>query len=92
MEATRFQDQWALVTGAGRGFGMHVARRLAREGANIIAHYNRSSEGAAMLAEEVRGLGRDCIVVQADVTSWDQVKRMAGDVSWTAGAFGCPCE
>ena len=76
----RFSDQWALVTGAGRGFGMHVARRLAREGANVVAHYNRSSDGAALLAEEVRALGRDCILVQADVTNWDEVKRMAGDV------------
>jgi 3-oxoacyl-[acyl-carrier protein] reductase len=76
----RLEGRSALVTGAGRGFGSAIAVRLAREGARVAVHYHRSDSGAARVAEEVRELGREALVVQADVTSWDDVKQMAAEV------------
>lgn len=46
----------ALVTGAGRGIGAVVARRLAAEGAGVIIHYRSSRAPAEKLAGEIGGL------------------------------------
>lgn len=71
----RLNGRTALITGAGRGFGTNIARRFAREGARVVLHYNRSAEAAKELAGELGG-----IAFQADITRWDDVQRMAGEV------------
>jgi 3-oxoacyl-[acyl-carrier protein] reductase len=78
----RLAGKSALITGAGRGFGMNIARRFAREGARVVIHYNRSSGPAEALAEELGGFA-----VQADVTSWADVKRLADEVFERTGGL-----
>lgn len=82
MAEGRLAGRWALVTGAGRGFGTHIARRFAQEGARIVVHYNRSAAPAEALAEELGGFA-----VQADVTRWDDVKRLAREVFERTGGL-----
>jgi len=76
----RLADRWALVTGAGRGFGRSIALGLAREGANVAVHFNTSREGAETAAEEIRALGREAFTARADLTSWDEIRRLAEEV------------
>ena len=76
----RLEDRFALVTGAGRGFGSAIALGLAREGAHVAIHYNSSREGADSVAADVRRLGREAFTVQGDISSWDDVKRFTGEV------------
>jgi 3-oxoacyl-[acyl-carrier protein] reductase len=76
----RLADRWALVTGAGRGFGRSIALGLAREGANVALHYNTSEQGAEAAADEVRALGREAFTVQADLRSWPEIRRLAEQV------------
>jgi 3-oxoacyl-[acyl-carrier protein] reductase len=73
----RLAGRAALVTGAGRGLGSALALGLAREGADIAVHYNRSAEGAEHVAEQVTALGRRAVTVQADITRLEDVERMA---------------
>jgi 3-oxoacyl-[acyl-carrier protein] reductase len=75
MAEGRLAGKWALVTGAGRGFGTSIARRFATEGARVVVHYNRSAGPAEALADELGGFA-----VQADVTKWNDVKRLADEV------------
>jgi NAD(P)-dependent dehydrogenase (short-subunit alcohol dehydrogenase family) len=73
----RLEGRRALVTGAGRGLGSALALGLAREGADVIVHYNRSREGAEQVAGEIERLGRRARTVQADITQLKQVEAMA---------------
>ena len=54
----RFENQTAIVTGAGRGIGHAIAVRLAREGARV-ACVSRSEENARRTANELNGARAD---------------------------------
>jgi 3-oxoacyl-[acyl-carrier protein] reductase len=68
----RFQNQVALISGAGRGIGKSIAVALAREGADIgFADLNR--EWAEQTAAEITKLGRKVQHQIADISDYDQV-------------------
>jgi 3-oxoacyl-[acyl-carrier protein] reductase len=64
----------ALVTGASGGIGQAVARTLAAEGADVVAHFHRNADAARALAEEVGG-----IAVGADLRDEDEVAALFAD-------------
>jgi enoyl-[acyl-carrier protein] reductase III len=68
--------QVALVTGAARGIGRAIARKLAREGADVAINYYNSHEEAEALCEEVRALGGRAIAIQGSVGVPDSVDDM----------------
>ncbi|MGQ4343373.1 SDR family NAD(P)-dependent oxidoreductase [Streptomyces sp. SAS_275] len=67
----------ALVTGANRGIGREVARRLAAEGHTVYLTA-RSAKGAADMAAAIGG--RDVRPLRLDVTSDDDVTAAARDI------------
>jgi 3-oxoacyl-[acyl-carrier protein] reductase len=77
----RFTGKTVLVTGAGTGFGAEVAVRAAQEGADVAVHYRGSEAGARQTVARVEAEGRKALLVQADITDWAQIKRMA-DAVW----------
>jgi enoyl-[acyl-carrier protein] reductase III len=58
----------ALVTGGSRGIGRGIALRLAAGGAKVAIHYYQNEAAAHDTLAQVRALGSDGFVVQADVT------------------------
>ena len=67
----------ALVTGASRVIGRGIALELAREGWDVCINYVRHREAAEAAAEQVRALGRNTAVIQADVADGAAVEAMA---------------
>lgn len=84
----RFEGKSFLVTGAGTGFGAELAVRAAQEGAaRVLVHYRRSEAGAQRTAERAREAGAEAELVQGDITSWADIKRMADFAFEPAGGI-----
>ncbi len=73
------QGKTALVTGASKGVGKGVALGLAKQGCDLILNYNSDAAGVEATAAEIRALGRDAFVVQADVGYRSEVERMCSE-------------
>ena len=68
-------DRIALVTGAGRGIGLAIARAFAQEGADVVIA-DLLPESAARAADEIRALGRSALALEVDVAQPAQVEAM----------------
>ena len=66
----------ALVTGASRGIGAAIVRRLTQDGFAVAINYVSSQKQAQALADELGKNGAVTCLVQGDVASDADVKRM----------------
>jgi len=64
----------ALVTSATRGVGRAIALELAHRGAAIALNYRANKGHADSLAEQIRSLGPDCILVKGDVSTKEEAR------------------
>src|SRR5205807_2214668 len=75
----------ALVTGASRGIGAAIAKRLAKEGADVAITYSSSPDRAQQVVDEIIKGGGKAVAIKADAA--DQVAVRAG-VQQAAKEFG----
>jgi 3-oxoacyl-[acyl-carrier protein] reductase len=75
----------ALVTGASRGIGAAIARRLAREGAAVAITYHSSPGHAEKVVAEITSEGGRAVALAADSGDAEAVR---ATVTGTVEAFG----
>src|SRR6185312_1450231 len=75
----------AVVTGASKGIGAEIARRLADEGAAVVVNYASSREGADKVVSDIESAGGKAVAVQGDVAREADVTRIFAEAK---SAFG----
>ncbi|MBI1897234.1 MAG: glucose 1-dehydrogenase [Acidobacteria bacterium] len=80
----RLEGKTALITGAGRGIGRAIARRMAADGASVVVA-DLNLDNAASAAAEVLGLSGKAHAVQVDISDSAAVQAMLAE---TLRVFG----
>jgi NAD(P)-dependent dehydrogenase (short-subunit alcohol dehydrogenase family) len=75
----------ALVTGAAKRLGNAIALGLAKQGANVIIHYDKSEREAEKLRDEIVGLGLKSWVVRASLDGSESCKKLFENCLGLAG-------
>lgn len=75
----------ALVTGASRGLGAVIARRLATDGWTVAVNYRSEAELAQRVVDDIRAGGGSAAAYPADVTDETEVADLAARVGAELG-------
>ena len=76
----KFDGKIVLVTGSSRGIGAAIAKAFASEGATVVINYLKNSDAAFETSEKCEKLGGTAKIVQADITSAEQIKVLIEEI------------
>ncbi|QDL06764.1 hypothetical protein DP113_01515 [Brasilonema octagenarum UFV-E1] len=75
----KLEGKVALVTGSSQGIGQAIATRLAQEGADVVIDYRSHPDGAKDTLAKVEATGRNGHIVQADLSSVSNVRKLVSE-------------
>jgi 3-oxoacyl-[acyl-carrier protein] reductase len=74
--SSNLRSKVALVVGGTGGIGRATCFQLAKEGFKVAIHYHKNKDLADKIKEQIISLGEKAIIVNADITDFEQVKEM----------------
>jgi enoyl-[acyl-carrier protein] reductase III len=80
MSEQALAGQVALVTGAARGIGRAVARKLAAAGCDVVVNYYNSHDEAEAVCAEIRAAGRRAVAIKAAVGMPESVDELFAEL------------
>jgi 3-oxoacyl-[acyl-carrier protein] reductase len=72
----KLENKVAVVTGASKGIGAAIAKKLAMEGAAVIVNYASAQEDAERMVAEIISNGGRAKAVQGDVSKTDDIDNL----------------
>ena len=66
----------AIVTGASRGIGRSIAKRLAADGFAVVVNYSGATDVAQEVVNEIRNADGEALAVKADVSNPEDVAQL----------------
>jgi len=76
----------ALVTGASRGIGIHIAKALAKQGVNLVL-VARNAESLEKVSSELNSSSVNVITIAADVGNIDQLSSLVDEADTLANGI-----
>ncbi len=84
------EKQVVLITGASRGIGAAIAKKMAQNKYNIVLNYLTNEQKAIQLKEELETLySIKVLTVQADISKEEDINRMVKKIIDTFGSITC---
>lgn len=75
----------AVVTGASKGIGAGIAKKLAAEGASVVVNYSSSKEGADKVVGEITKAGGKAVAIGGSVARAEGVEQLFAETEKTFG-------